>query len=302
MALMHLLALWSAMSSRPPVIAATVDHGLRPEAAAEAAFVANEAAALGWPHRTLVWTGPKPQTGLQEAAREARYRLLVQCARLEGASHLVTAHTQDDQAETIMMRLARGSGLAGLAGMRTERDLEGIRHVRPLLGCPKAALLDLCRKEGWRYVSDPSNADARFARVRWRRIMPALAEEGLTAERLGRLARRASLAEEALETKAREALGRARPERRDGGLNLEAAPLADEPFEIALRMLAQALAEAGFGLEGSRLQRLEASTERLREALRGGQALRLTIAGALVDLDRAGRLLIRPEPPRRRGR
>src|SRR5690606_4990568 len=118
-----------------------------------------------------------------EAARDARYRLLIQCAREEGASHLVTAHTLDDQAETVLIRLARGSGLAGLAGMRAERDREGIRHARPLLASPKAALLDLCREQGWPFVEDPSNLDPRFARARWRRIMPLLAEEGLTAER-----------------------------------------------------------------------------------------------------------------------
>src|SRR5690606_3498551 len=123
--------------------------------------------------------------------REARYRLLVQCAREAGASHLVTAHTLDDQAETILMRMARGSGLAGLAGMRAETDREGICHVRPLLEWPKASLLTLCREQGWAFVGDPSNEDARFARVRWRRIMPLLAEEGLTAERLARLGERA---------------------------------------------------------------------------------------------------------------
>lgn len=302
MALMHLLALWSAAAPRPPVLVATVDHGLRPEAAREAAFVARAAESLGWPHRTLVWTGEKPRTGLQEAAREARYRLLLQCAREEGATHLVTAHTRDDQAETVLMRLARGSGLAGLAGMRREWDREGIRHVRPLLDCPKESLLDLCRRQGWNFVEDPSNADERFARVRWRRIMPLLAAEGLTAGRLARLAERMSQAEEALDAKAREALDRAEPERGEGKLAFQASRLAEEPFEIALRMLGLALAGIGLGLENSRLQRLEACAERLRKAVRSGEPVRLTIAGALVHLDASGRLTIRQEPPRRRGR
>ncbi len=302
MALMHLLARWRAAGAHPPVLVVTVDHGLRPEAAEEAAFVAWQAAALGLSHRTLVWTGEKPQAGVQEAAREARYRLLVRYAHEEGASHLVTAHTLDDQAETVMMRLSRGSGLSGLAGMRRERERDGVVHARPLLGLPKQALLDLCLKEGWSFVSDPSNADERFARVRWRRIMPLLAHEGLTAERLARLAERAAQAEEALDRKAREALDRADPRLADENFSFEAGILASEPFEIALRILEQALARAGLGLENSRLQRLEACTGRLREAIRQGGTLRLTVAGALVRLDPSGRVSVRQEPPRHRGR
>ncbi|QFU18016.1 tRNA lysidine(34) synthetase TilS [Microvirga thermotolerans] len=301
-ALMHLLALWREAGNRPPVLVATVDHGLRPEAAREAAFVAEGAARLGLPHRTLRWTGPKPGTGLQEAARDARYGLLARLAREEGATHLVTAHTLDDQAETVLMRLARGSGLTGLGGMRPERDRDGLRHVRPLLDWPKRALLDLCRREGWPYVEDPSNADERFARVRWRRLMPSLAAEGMTAERLALLARRARRAEEALEAKAAEALARARPESGEGGLELDATPLAEEPFEIALRFFVHALGQAGMRIESGRLQRLEACTDRLREALAKGEGLRVSIAGALVRLDARGRLAIAPEPPRRRGR
>jgi tRNA(Ile)-lysidine synthase len=302
LALMHLLARRYAAGSRPAVLVATIDHGLRPEAAEEAAFVAREAAALGLPHRILAWTGDKPRTGIQEAAREARYRLLVDHARRAGASHLVTAHTLDDQAETIMMRLARGSGLSGLAGMRRETERHGILHARPLLDWPKSALLALCREKGWRFVSDPSNSDELYARVRWRKLMPLLAAEGLDAERLARFAERASRTEEALDLKAREALERAGPVLEAGNLAFQAGILANEPFEIALRVLVQAISRTGVRLENSRLNRLEACVERLREALRAGEDLSLTVAGALVRLDRAGLVSIGPEPPRRRGR
>ena len=302
MALMHLLARWRATAERPSVLVATIDHGLRPEAADEAALVARAAAALGLPHRILAWTGDKPSAGIQEAAREARYRLLVAHAREEGASHLVTAHTLDDQAETVMMRLSRGSGLSGLAGMRPETDKQGIRHARPLLGWPKARLLALCHGQGWPFVVDPSNANEDYARVRWRKIMPFLAEEGLTAERLARLSERAALADEALDLKAHEALARAEPVLAEGGLSFEGGILAEEPFEIALRVLEQALAQAGLDLENSRLNRLESCTLRLREAVRAGEALRLTVAGALVRLDHSGQVSMAQEPPRRRGR
>jgi tRNA(Ile)-lysidine synthase len=301
-ALMHLLARWYAAGLRPPVLVATVDHGLRPEAAEEAAFVVREADALGLPHRVLAWTGDKPRTGLQEAAREARYGLLIDQAHAVGASHLVTAHTLDDQAETIMMRLARGSGLSGLAGMRRETERRGIVHARPLLGWPKTRLLGLCRSQGWRFVEDPSNANALYARVRWRRLLPLLAAEGLDAERLARFAERAAQADEALALKAREALEGAGLSHEGGRLSFGGGILASEPFEIALRVLEQALRRAGFGLENSRLNRLESCTERLRTAIGAGEILTLTIAGALVQLDRAGRVSIGPEPRRRRGR
>jgi len=299
MAMMHLLARWGS-ERRPPILVATVDHGLRPEAAEEAAFVAREAAALGFAHRTLVWTGDKPATGLQDAAREARYRLLVELAREAGASHLVTAHTLDDQAETILMRLAKGSGLKGLKGMRRELERDGVIHARPLLDWPKARLVDLCRRNGWAFVSDPSNADERFTRVRWRRLMPLLAEEGLTAGRLARLGERIAQADEALEIKARQALEAAIIRMGEGEFSLQAACLVDEPFEIGLRILEQALSR--IGLESSRLQRLETCLDRLRTAIASGESLRLTVAGALLHLDRAGRLRLRPEPPRSRGR
>jgi tRNA(Ile)-lysidine synthase len=301
-ALMHGLARWASIGRRPPIHVATVDHGLRPEAAEEAAFVAREAALLSLSHRTLAWTGDKPTTGIQEAAREARYGLLIEHAREAGTSHLVTAHTLDDQAETVMMRLARGSGLSGLAGMRRDTDRQGTRHVRPLLGLPKSRLLDQCQQQGWRFVTDPSNADERYARVRWRRLMPLLAAEGLAAERLARFAERVAQADEALDLKAREALERGEPIFEAGTLSFQARALTDEPFDIALRVLELTLTQAGLSLDNSRLYRIEACMERLRQAAGAGEALSLTIAGAHLRLTQAGRVSVGPEPPRHRGR
>jgi tRNA(Ile)-lysidine synthase len=298
-ALMHLLARWRAQGAPPDLIAATVDHGLRSESAAEAAMVARSAARLGIPHRILLWTGPKPHAGLQEAARRKRYELLISEALRSGSSHLVTAHTQDDQAETILMRLARGSGVAGLVGMRPEVNRDGIRHVRPLLGVAKATLLDLCRCEGWNFVEDPSNVDERFSRARWRKLLPTLAAEGLTPERLHELAERARRVDEALDAKAREALAQAGMGQ--GGVR-PAASLLAEPFEIAARMLALMLRDGTGELDHLRLQRLERALERLRAAMSEGRPLRLTLAGRMIDLRRDGDLLIRPEPLRRRGR
>jgi tRNA(Ile)-lysidine synthase len=301
-ALMHLLARWSRTPGRPPVEIGTVDHGLRAESAGEARFVAEEAGRLGLPCRILPWTGPKPGAGVQEAARDARYLLLIDQARQSGATHLVTAHTLDDQAETVLMRLARGSGVTGLAGMRPSVDRGGILHVRPLLGWSKAELMSLCRDQGWTFIEDPSNADERYARVRWRRILPILAREGLTAERFARLAERALRADEALALKAQDAFDRALVASGPGAVHLRGVVLAEEPFEIARRVLALALTRCRGEGEPWRLERLEACAKRLVEALANESKVRATLAGTLIALDRAGNLRISLEQPRRRGR
>ena len=162
------------------------------------------------------WTGEKPVTGLQEKARAARYRLLAAAARRAGARCVVTAHTLDDQAETVLFRLARGSGLSGLAAMAkvSPLGLPAMRDagdspalVRPLLDIPKARLIATLEAAGLGHAEDPSNADPRFARVRWRTLAPALAAEGLTAERLVQLARRVRRSEAALEAAVGAAFG-----------------------------------------------------------------------------------------------
>ena len=141
-ALMHLAAAAAqADPTLPPLAVATVDHGLRPEARAEAEAVAGAADALGLPHHLLAWDGPKPETRLQERARQRRYDLLAGCARDIGATHIATAHTLDDQAETVLFRLMRGSGVAGLAGMAASVHRGGVVHLRPFLGVPKARLV-----------------------------------------------------------------------------------------------------------------------------------------------------------------
>ena len=136
---------------------------------------ANGPRALGLPHDILLWRGEKPASGVQERAREARYALLFAHARALGAQAVVTAHHRDDQWETILIRLARGSGLAGLAGMARDQLFPQGRVLRPLLGLPKQALVDFCRREGQDFFEDPANANPAFERARWRAAAPALA-------------------------------------------------------------------------------------------------------------------------------
>lgn len=146
-----------------PVFAATVDHGLRPESAGEADMVASFCVGVGVPHASL--RPSAPITGsLQSAARVARYDLLQSHADQCGAAFIVTAHHADDQLETMLMRLARGSGVDGLAGVRARNG----RIIRPLLGCRKAELVAYCEGHGIAFACDPSNGNPDFDRVRMR--------------------------------------------------------------------------------------------------------------------------------------
>jgi tRNA(Ile)-lysidine synthase len=150
------------------LIALTVDHRLRPESAEEAQTLGGWLAARDISHHVLVWTDPKPATGIQEAARAARYRLLAGWCREHGCLHLLTAHHREDQAETHQIRRRAGSGADGLAGMSAVREMAGLRLVRPLLSVPKARLAALLAAEGQPFLSDPSNRNPAFERARLR--------------------------------------------------------------------------------------------------------------------------------------
>ena len=194
-ALLLLAARWAQALKKsrgrsPKLLAVTVDHGLRPEARREAAAVKALALRLAIAHRTLTWRGTKPKTGVQEAARIARYRLLADATIRAGYEHILTAHTLDDQAETVLFRLARGSGLTGLGGMAYAVTVpigadSAIFVVRPLLTVPKTRLLATLAAAEIAHSEDPSNLDPRFARPRLRALMPHLAREGLDAPRIG---------------------------------------------------------------------------------------------------------------------
>jgi tRNA(Ile)-lysidine synthase len=296
-----LAARWrKSLRKGPELLAVTVDHGLRAESAREARAVKRLAQRLGVRHRTLRWIGEKPASGLQEAAREVRYRLLAAAAGGAGARHILTAHTLDDQAETVLIRMARGSGLTGLAGMVREATFDGLTLVRPLLDLPKARLIATLATVGIPFVEDPSNRDPRFTRVRFRGLLPPLAAEGLDAKRLALLARRLRRADETVEVAVGAALQAIseRPWVGQGPILFDAARFAQLPAEVALRLLGRAV---GFcGDEGPvQLGKLE----QLHEALvatwfgPGGKRLRRTLAGALISLS-PDRLTVETAPPR----
>jgi tRNA(Ile)-lysidine synthase len=296
MALLELAMRWrDEAPNRPPVFAATVDHALRADSHDEALVVAAFALSRGAPHSLLRWDGEKPSTRLQEKAREARYGLLVAEARRLGADLILTGHHADDQAETILMRILRGSAIAGLAGMAAVSPRDGLRLFRPLLGVRKADLVAFCERERIPFVRDPSNESPRFGRTGARRLAAMLEAEGLGPSEWGRLARRAARAEAALAATAQAALA-ALP---TADLPMEA--LARLPDEIALRCLAARARVAG-GADTLRLDRLEAAWERLADAWRKKITLALTLGGARIKLDSHGILTFAAEPPRRRGR
>jgi tRNA(Ile)-lysidine synthase len=146
------------------LVALVVDHGLRPESAAETVDVVSRLAAVAIDAVCLSWTGAKPKSGVQAAAREARYRLLAAACRERAVLHLLVGHHAEDQAETVELRRRAGSGRAGLAGMAAVRELEGVRLLRPLLAVPRARLEPTVRARGLTWIEDPSNRDVRFAR------------------------------------------------------------------------------------------------------------------------------------------
>jgi tRNA(Ile)-lysidine synthase len=314
-ALMWLAARWRrAVARGPRLIAVTVDHGLRPEAAAEAREVKRLARSLDLPHRTLRWTGPKPRTGLPAAARAARYRLLAQAARASGATHILTAHTRDDQAETLLMRMLRGSGIAGLASMARESERDGLLLARPFLDISKSQLIATLEKAKVGFAEDPTNRDTSFTRPRLRTLMPVLAAEGGDTRNLVRLASRLARANAAVEVlvdgaerylalKGRQALHSGFNAARLDARSFDAKTFAAMPDEIRLRLLLRAIDRVGH--EGpAELGKVEALLSALDQAGADGNAgrrtrLKQTLAGALVSLI-DGRIRIEPAPPRRR--
>jgi tRNA(Ile)-lysidine synthase len=301
-ALMWLAARWRrALTRGPRLIAVTVDHGLRPEAAREARDVKKLARHLDLPHRTLRWHGAKPKTGVPAAARAARYRLLAEAARASGATHILTAHTRDDQAETLLMRMLRGSGIAGLAAMARQSEREGVWLARPLLDIPKSQLVATLKKAKIAFADDPTNRDTTYTRPRLRALMPALAAEGGNAKNLVRLASRLARANAALEVlvDAAERYLVLRDRNDAARFGVDAAAFAGLPEEIRLRLLMRAIDRVGH--EGpAELGKVEALLAALDRAVaEGEERLKQTLAGAAISLI-AGRIHVEPAPPRRR--
>jgi tRNA(Ile)-lysidine synthase len=302
-ALMHLACRWARLTRNPSRITVlTVDHGLRQESSAEAEFVCAQAERLGLACTILTWKGKKPKTGIQAAARRARYDLMTAYCRAHNIACLVTAHTADDQAETFLMRLRRGSGLDGLSAMAIVSDYAGVPIVRPLLGVSKARLTAYLRCRDLPFVRDPGNLNLAFERVRLRHAMKALSSAGIGRLALIRSAARMGRARKALSCAASVFLDQNFSVTPLGQGEIGLGALRELPEDIALRVLSQALALIGGKAQPPRMAKVERLLEDLhsgtRQAALGGCLI--VAAGAKLNFyrepGRTGRSAVVCEP------
>ncbi|WP_413870805.1 tRNA lysidine(34) synthetase TilS [Albidovulum sp.] len=285
MAVLHLFVRLAG-SRGGAVHAVTVDHRLRPEAADEARFVACACARIGVPHETLAWEHGEIGGNLQDRARRARYALIADWARRGGIGDVVLGHTADDQAETVLMGLAREAGIDGLSGMRRSWQEGGVRWTRPCLQTPRRDLRAYLGRHGVAWVEDPSNADERFLRVRARRALAALAPVGITAEGLARVATNLALARgDLVDLALRSAARIARTDA--GAVVLDLAGWKREGNDTRRRLLVAALRWVGsppHAPRAEKIARFEAAIWEGRSATLAG--CRLRIGGAAFSIVR----------------
>lgn len=282
MAMLHLIA---GVTERPLAVA-TVDHRLRAEAAAEAACVGQVCAGMGLPHEVLVWDHGAVAGNLMDAARRARYALLADWARARGIGAVLVAHTADDQAETLLLGLARMAGLDGLAGMRPRWSQAGVAFHRPLLRVTRADLRRYLMQRGLWFVDDPSNDDTGFDRVKMRRALAGLGAVGITAPGLAAVARNLAREQADLRALVAEAAARLVVERA-GGLQIDRAGFAALPDALARRLVQAALLWLSGADHGPRAGALM----RMVQALRDGRGA--TLWGCRLVHRKDGALLVR---------
>lgn len=303
-ALMFLLAEWARNAGRQDPVVLTVNHRLVPGSDRVAAGVVTNARNLGLDAYEIVWRARKPASNIENAARAARYRLMGSWCRAKGILGLYVAHTLEDQAETFLLRLARGSGVDGLAAMRAisgfpVAGFDNMRLVRPLLSMRRAGLRTLLAERGLDWHDDAMNDDPRFARVRLRAAWPSLAAAGLTAERIADAAAHLARARDALDHDT-VALLAAASQFRGKHVLLDAAMLTTAPREIGLRALARVLMEVSVRDYRPRFERLENLFDAIcSDTLQGGRTLHgCSVRPAPKRLQCFGphTLLVRPEP------
>ncbi|MFL0586286.1 tRNA lysidine(34) synthetase TilS [Sphingomonas sp. ABOLG] len=287
---MALLVL-AALAFPDAVVAATVDHGLRPEAAEEARMVGREAATLRVPHDILAVSAPIEGASVQARAREGRYEALAAWAERRHAMAIATAHHADDQAETFLMRASRGSGVTGLAAIRPATTISGAAVVRPLLSWRRAALRATVRRAGLPFIDDPANHDLRHDRTRFRQLLDR--NEWLDPPALARTAAAVGEAERELAEIAA-LFWRGRAEIRDEGVTLNPQGLPRDTLRrLARRAIIVVRAAAGITTPAFDDA---ANVEPLLDALESGR--RATHGGVVVGI-RRGSWHFRPAPPRR---
>ena len=254
LALLHLAVDWGKTRGIGPS-AVTVDHGLRPEAADEAQEVGRICRGLGVDHLILKWQGWDGSGNLQDQARRARYRLIADWAKAQGIGAVALAHTADDQAETFLMRLARGAGVDGLSGMQRRRDAQGIIWLRPLLQVERSQLRNYLTGKGVRWIDDPSNEDGRYERIKARQVLAALAPLDIDAHVLSGVAQNLRDGRDALEVQTKAAADSVATIDA-GDVVFDRAGLMSLPVEITRRSLVHAVkwvSSAEYGPRGTAL-------------------------------------------------
>jgi tRNA(Ile)-lysidine synthase len=275
------------------LLALTVDHGLRHDAAIEAVQVGSWLKERCIEHDVLRWDGAKPASGIQAGARDARYRLLSERCHAEGILHLALAHHREDQAETVLLRFAHGSGIDGLSGMAAVRETGSVRFLRPLLSIGRDRLRAFLTEAGQPWIEDPSNQSPAYARARLRGMAEVLSGEGWSAERAADTARRLGRARSVLETAAAGLAAAAVDLWPEGCALLRPDLLGDAEEETALRVVSRCLAVVGGACYRPKLEAVERLYLSLRE---GGIGRGRTLGGCRIMQYRDGRLLIAREP------
>ncbi len=287
LALVLLADRWATLQGGK-AIALTIDHGLRAESAAEAFRLGEWLASRRIAHVILPWLGPRPENGVQAAAREARYRLLTEWCSINHVLHLLLAHHQDDQAETLLLRLARGSGVDGLSAMAGCKPQSHLQILRPFLRVPKKALRHYLRQEKQDWIEDPSNQSEQFDRVQWRKV---LAGERISTVRLAVTSQQLGRARKALEQATAALAVDAVMLDVAGFAWLDPRVLAQASEEIALRLLSALVRTIGGSEFPPRLQGLE----RIYAALRQDNMRRRTFGGCVFAPHRDGNILVHRE-------
>lgn len=274
----------------PEFIVLSVDHKLRPDSALDAVFVAKLSESLGLEAHILSWEGEKPLSGIQEAARHARYTLMCEKCMLLGAEALVTAHTMDDQAETFLMRLKRGSGLDGLSSMSLYGAFDGFLILRPFLTLRRDALRVCLKELGQDWIEDPSNEDFHFERVRVRADMPKLSDMGFSPEHLAQSASRLLRVRQAIETQTQTAIEQQVTWYDAGCCEISNTGFSAQSEEIALRVLSHILFGVGGGEREPQLKKIEHAFGAW-QALQPGEGF--TLAGCRVIAKRDTTYIVR---------
>lgn len=294
MALLKLLSEWSDQNNGPDIHAITVDHKLRPEAAEEAKKVS--IIVKNWPkvrHEVLTWDGEKPESAIQEEARAMRYSLMSDYCQQHNISHLFLAHHGDDQIETFLFRLAKGSGLDGLSAIKPIQDRGDLKLCRPLLDYSKNELIEYCEQMPIAFIHDPSNDKDDFARIRLRKLIAGLEGEGLSFKRVSNTISRLQRAREALEIISMQSFETNALIKNTDRIEFNFNALTREPFEVIFRVMQMAIDQIvpnhGYGVRTERLENLVSdliSDEQFRKRTLGGVVFSISKDSTLFILEK----------------